>query len=117
MAAPCRVFFRRLRGWLPDAGSIVTDNAQVELARLRECCQLHPEFSDERSCDRVNPGGPVSFPLIRVRWGLVSAPFDPPTRRGTTRRSLLVLAAPTLDGRPPRRNLATARCVPSLSSA
>jgi hypothetical protein len=30
--------------WLPDAGSIVVYNAAFELGRLKECCQLHPDF-------------------------------------------------------------------------
>jgi hypothetical protein len=37
-------FMRRLRESLPCAGSIVTFNASFELSRLRECCDLLPEF-------------------------------------------------------------------------
>jgi hypothetical protein len=43
-ADPRREFLQRLRDWLPDAGSIMVYNAQFELGRLKECCQLHPHF-------------------------------------------------------------------------
>jgi len=43
-ADPRREFLQRLRDWLPVAGSIVAYNAQFELGRLKECCQLHPAF-------------------------------------------------------------------------
>jgi hypothetical protein len=41
---PRREFLQRLRDWLPDAGSIVVYNAAFELDRLKECCQLNPDF-------------------------------------------------------------------------
>jgi hypothetical protein len=38
------LIWENLLQWLPDAGSIVVYNAQFELGRLKECCQLHPHF-------------------------------------------------------------------------
>lgn len=43
-ADPRLEFLQRLREWLPDSGSIVAYNAQFEQGRLKECCQLHPQF-------------------------------------------------------------------------
>ena len=43
-ADPRHEFLQRLRDWLPDAGSIMVYNASFELGRLKECCQLHPDF-------------------------------------------------------------------------
>jgi len=37
-------FMRRLRENLPAEGSVVTFNASFELSRLKECCDLLPEF-------------------------------------------------------------------------
>jgi len=37
-------FLQRLSEWLPSSGSIVVYNQQFEQNRLRECCQLRPEF-------------------------------------------------------------------------
>lgn len=37
-------FLQRLRECLPNSGSIIVYNQQFEQARLRECCQLYPEF-------------------------------------------------------------------------
>lgn len=37
-------FLRRLRDCLPHTGSIVAYNAGFEQSRLKECCELHPEF-------------------------------------------------------------------------
>jgi len=37
-------FLQRLHDWLPETGSIVVYNQQFEQSRLRECCQLHPQF-------------------------------------------------------------------------
>ncbi|MGA2862939.1 MAG: DUF2779 domain-containing protein [Verrucomicrobiota bacterium] len=60
-ADPRREFLQRLRDRLPDAGSIVAYNAQFELGRLRECCELHPDFRpwltgvEARMVDLLNP--------------------------------------------------------------
>jgi hypothetical protein len=43
-ADPRHEFLQRLRDWLPDAGSIMVYNAAFELGRLKEYCQLHPDF-------------------------------------------------------------------------
>ena len=37
-------FMRQLRHDLPDTGSVVTYNASFETSRLKECCELLPEF-------------------------------------------------------------------------
>ena len=41
---PRREFLQKLQEWLPENGSIVVYNQQFEQSRLRECCQLHPQF-------------------------------------------------------------------------
>ncbi len=43
-ADPRPEFMRQLRTILPDAGSVVTYNASFETGRLKECCELLPEF-------------------------------------------------------------------------
>jgi hypothetical protein len=43
-ADPRPEFMRQLRAILPDAGSVVTYNASFETGRLKECCELLPEF-------------------------------------------------------------------------
>lgn len=37
-------FMRQLQAVLPDSGSVVTYNASFETGRLKECCELLPEF-------------------------------------------------------------------------
>jgi hypothetical protein len=37
-------FLQSLRDCLPESGSVVAYNAGFEQGRLRECCQLHPQF-------------------------------------------------------------------------
>jgi hypothetical protein len=44
MNDPRLEFMRRLCGTLPKAGSVVTYNASFEKGRLKECCDLLPEF-------------------------------------------------------------------------
>jgi Domain of unknown function(DUF2779) len=43
-ADPRPEFMRQLRAALPDSGSVVTYNASFETGRLKECCELLPEF-------------------------------------------------------------------------
>lgn len=43
-ADPRPEFMRQLRAVLPDTGSVVTYNASFETGRLKECCELLPEF-------------------------------------------------------------------------
>jgi hypothetical protein len=43
-ADPRPEFMRQLRDVLPETGSVVTYNASFETARLKECCELLPEF-------------------------------------------------------------------------
>lgn len=43
-ADPRSEFMRRLRDALPATGSVVTYNAGFETGRLKECCELLPEF-------------------------------------------------------------------------
>ena len=43
-ADPRSEFMRRLRDDLPATGSVVTYNAGFETGRLKECCELLPEF-------------------------------------------------------------------------
>ena len=43
-ADPRPEFMRQLRDDLPDTGSVVTYNASFETSRLKECCELLPEF-------------------------------------------------------------------------
>ncbi len=43
-ADPRPEFMRQLRNELPDTGSVVTYNASFENSRLKECCELLPEF-------------------------------------------------------------------------
>ena len=44
-ADPRPEFMRHLRDALPDTGSVLTYNATFETARLKECCELLPEFT------------------------------------------------------------------------
>jgi hypothetical protein len=43
-ADPRPEFMRQLKAALPDTGSVVTYNASFETGRLKECCELLPEF-------------------------------------------------------------------------
>jgi hypothetical protein len=43
-ADPRPEFMRRLHAALPDTGSVVAYNATFETSRLKECCELLPEF-------------------------------------------------------------------------
>ena len=43
-ADPRPEFMRQLRDALPETGSVATYNASFETARLKECCELLPEF-------------------------------------------------------------------------
>ena len=43
-ADPRPDFMRHLRHDLPDTGSVVSYNASFETSRLKECCELLPEF-------------------------------------------------------------------------
>jgi len=43
-ADPRPEFMRQLRAALPEIGSVVTYNASFETSRLKECCELLPEF-------------------------------------------------------------------------
>jgi len=43
-ADPRPEFMRQLRADLPETGSVVTYNASFETSRLKECCELLPEF-------------------------------------------------------------------------
>jgi hypothetical protein len=43
-ADPRPEFMHQLRAVLPDTGSVVTYNASFETSRLKECCELLPEF-------------------------------------------------------------------------
>ena len=43
-ADPRPEFMRQLRAELPETGSVVTYNASFENSRLKECCELLPEF-------------------------------------------------------------------------
>lgn len=43
-ADPRPEFVRQLRAALPDTGSVVAYNASFETGRLKECCELLPEF-------------------------------------------------------------------------
>jgi hypothetical protein len=60
-ADPRLEFLQRLRAWLPEKGSIIVYNQQFEQSRLRECCQLHPQFQvwlggiETRFVDLLNP--------------------------------------------------------------
>lgn len=43
-ADPRLEFLQKLRDWLPETGSILVYNQQFEQRRLKECCQLYPQF-------------------------------------------------------------------------
>ena len=60
-ADPRREFLERLRDYLPETGSVVAYHAPFELSRLRECCQVHPDFQtwlagvEARTVDLLKP--------------------------------------------------------------